>query len=139
MLYTAYIKVPANTPKENPVVKKIKINERYLTRITVFFPPGVACLARVAFFYGERQILPPPDNEWITGHAYPISSSIEFRGPEIPWDLTIKAYNLDTRYDHTLYIYLETSNILLSDVYNAMILLSNVMKEYAKLVGGVSI
>ena len=139
MLYCIYIKVPANTPPDNPVVKEVVIEEPYLTRIDVYFPPGVACLTRVAFFYGEQQIFPASEYEWLTGHAYMIGGEVDFSPGEKPWKLRIKAYNLDRKYDHTVYIYIHTSWLSRRVLLESQMKLAKAMIEYASVIAGVSV
>ena len=110
MLYVVKLTIPANTPLDKPVEKKIKIKERYIERIMVYFPPGHNCLTRVAFFYGLQQILPDRENEWIMGNNVIVDSKIIFPAPEVPFELTIKAANLDTKYNHTIYVYIFTTD-----------------------------
>jgi len=139
MLYCVTLEIPANTPKENAVEKQVVIKERYLESIYVFFPPGHVCLTRVAVFYGEDQIFPDKDHEWVFGNNTYVGGYV-FK--EIPRDkpiIRVKGYNLDTEYDHTVYVFINTNDINMLDVYNALIRLSKVIEKTYTEIYGVSV
>jgi len=110
MLYVVKLTIPANTPREKAIEQKVKIKERYVERILIYFPPGHHCLTRVAIFYGLHQLVPDKDGEWAMGDNITLDVKCIFPAPEIPFSLTIKGYNLDTKYDHTVYVYIFTTN-----------------------------
>lgn len=101
MLYCLEITVPANTPKENPVEKEVEIQEDVIVKVSIRFPPGPSGLLKVAVFYGEEQITPFHEHEWIAGDDEVVEDTLYFKCPEKPCPITIKAYNLDEAYDHT--------------------------------------
>ena len=91
-----------------PVEKAITIEGEILSELAYLIPPGWSALARFAIFYGIKQIYPEPEAEWVTGdNAYrrvPIGWSM----PESKISLTIKGYNTDDTYPHTVYVWLLT-------------------------------
>jgi len=112
MLYVVNITVPANTPRDKPIEKEIEIKEPILKRISCFFPPGVCCLAGFRVLYGTEQIFPQPKDEYVVGHSETVVGEVYFQLPEVPCKLRIQAFNEDTKYPHTLYIRLETTEQL---------------------------
>jgi len=112
MLYVLNITIPPSTSKDKPIEAEIEINEPILKRVSCFFPPGVCCLAGFRILYGTDQIFPKPDGEYVTGHAETVSGDIYFRVPELPCKLRIQCFNEDTKYQHTLYIRLETAEAI---------------------------
>ena len=121
MLYVKKITVPANTPKENPYRVDVNIYEKYLTRIGVFFPPGPMLLVGVSVWYGETQIFPHREGDWVVGDFQFIQSRVEFEAPEKPCRLRILCYNEDDTYDHTVVVYLYTTNISTREMMNQLI------------------
>lgn len=107
MLYCKKLTIPANTPKENSISTTFSIKEDVITRVEVYFPPGHACLTGVAFFYGNLQIFPYHEYDWIRGHDQVVSGYLYYELPKVPADITVKAFNEDVSYSHTVYIRIE--------------------------------
>lgn len=120
MLYVKRFTVPKNTPRESPFEVKINIYEKYLTRVGIFFPPGPLLLVGVAVFYGEEQLFPHREGDWVIGDDIYIESEVEYKAPEYPWTIRVLAYNEDQVYDHTVVVYLSTRNYLLRDVFDEL-------------------
>jgi len=98
------ITVPANTPADNPMTEYVELPKGILHRIEYLFPWGHFCLLRVAVFYGLEQISPYHESEWLCGNGETVRDDLYFELPEKPTTLTVKLYNLDEVYDHTIYI-----------------------------------
>ena len=111
MLYCIELTVPPNTPKNEAVTKRITIEKPVIKRVSIYFPPGVACLTKVAIFFGEQQIFPSTQGEWVTGHAESIVDEPNIVIQDVPNQIIIKGYNLDTQYSHTIYIRISTDDI----------------------------
>jgi len=107
MLYCDKITVPANTSKDNPVTKEFEIKEDVITTVSVYFPPGHACLTGVSFWYGEDMIFPDKNYDWIRGNDESVNAQLYFLLPEVPSKIIVKAFNEDVTYPHTVYIRIE--------------------------------
>lgn len=129
MLYVVSISIPPNTPKDKPIEKEIKIFEKWVEDITIYFPPGHVCLTGVALFYGTDQIFPNEEQEWVKGNDIPIKGYLHFRAPEKPLRLKVKAYNEDDTYTHTVYVYINTSDISLDEVNKSIVEMTNILRE----------
>jgi hypothetical protein len=104
MLFTASVKAPANTPKESPVVKPVRLKEGILTKVSILIPSGHAALAHLAIKDGETQIIPWGDDEWIEGDNETLEWEPNYRLPSEPAELSLVAWNEDQLYDHTFYV-----------------------------------
>lgn len=104
MLYVKTVTVPANTPSNTPVESTVEIEEDTIVMIAVRFPPGPIGLLKVAVFYGEEQIFPSKDYEWVSGDYETVLDFPLWDVPEKPCTITVKAYNEDTIYDHSFTI-----------------------------------
>jgi len=104
MLYTFSITAPANTSKTSPATAEMKLKAGYVTRISILIPDGHHALAHLAIKWGETQIIPWGDDEWIEGNdeSIPWEENIELPYEPISW--TAKAWNEDDTYSHTFYI-----------------------------------
>lgn len=136
MLYCVKLEIPKNTKREDAVEEEIEIKENYIESIYIFFPPGHVCLTRVAVFYGEDQIFPDKDNEWVFGNNILVGGYVYKRIPRDKPIIRVRGYNLDTKYDHTVYVYINTSDINMIEVYDAMIRLAKVIETtYGEIYG----
>ena len=107
MLYTFKYTIPANVPADKPKQYTITLEGWKIKRISVYFPPGCCCLAGVRLKYGVTQIWPEPEKSYAFGHAFLIGSDVNFIIPNGKADLVFEFCNLDMKYSHTLYIYIE--------------------------------
>lgn len=107
MLYCDKITISPNTSKNNAISKEIVIQEDVITTVSVYFPPGHACLTGVAFFYGEEQIFPDKNYDWIRGNDESVNAQLYFIMPDVPGEIIVKAFNEDTTYSHTVYFRVE--------------------------------
>ena len=107
VLHVVRLTVPAGTPRDEPVRKVVSLDGRALTGFYVYFPPGCCLLVGVRLKYGQAQLFPSPPGEWLRGHGYLVGSRTWWPFPESPCKLTLEAYNEDSRYDHTLEVYVD--------------------------------
>lgn len=78
-----------------------------ITRVWILFPQGCNALAHAAIFLGETQIYPTnPDFDY-SSDTFPIEfeDNYGFAAPEV---ISLRTYNLDDTYDHTIYVHLTT-------------------------------
>jgi len=106
--YFTKLKIPAKTPVDAPTEKDVELEGEVLDRLAYLIPPGWAALAHFSVFYGIKQIYPAEKDTWVTGDNLFRDVPIRWRLPESPCILTVKGYNEDDTYDHTVYLWLLT-------------------------------
>jgi len=102
------MEIPASTPEAAPVEKTVEIEGEILDEIAYLIPPGWSGLARFALFYGIKQIYPEPEQEWVTGDDLYRPVPLKWPMPEPKTELTLKGWNEDATYPHTVYVWLLT-------------------------------
>jgi len=90
------------------VEKTVTIEGDVLAEIAYLIPDGWSALARFAVFYGIRMIYPEPKSDWVTGNDLYRPVPIRWKLPESPCKLTVKGYNEDEVFPHTIYLWLLT-------------------------------
>jgi len=108
-IYTLDLAIPANTPEAAPVTKKITVEGAILNTISILIPDGHVALARMAMFYGIKQIFPYEAGTWLRGNAESVSFRLNWLLPEPRTILTFKGWNEDDTYQHTFYIRVQVS------------------------------
>jgi len=107
MLYVKNITVPKNTSKDSPYTVEITIHHYMIRKISVYFPRGIHGNVGVSFWYGEDQFFPFKEYDWVSGDNETVEGSVYFSPGYYPFNITIKAYNLDDDYDHSISIRIE--------------------------------
>jgi len=107
--YFVSLTIPANTPEASPATKDVEIEGEILSEIAYLVPPGWCALAHFAVFYGIKQIYPEEEGTWVTGDDLYRPVPVKWRLPESPCKVTIKGWNEDDTYPHTLYLWLLTA------------------------------
>jgi len=103
-VYIVDFRIPPRTTKLAPIKRKLEIEERVITKLMIFIPPGVWGLAGIQIFYGIDQFVPEPRGGWIVGSGESITVDVFWSAPEKPYTITILGYNEDDTYSHTYYI-----------------------------------
>jgi len=103
-VYEVSLTVPANTPEDAPVEKKLEIEGAILDKIHILIPPGHEALARLAIFYGIDQIFPYETGTWLRGDDESFPLRLNWPLPEPTTTITLKGWNEHTTYDHTFYL-----------------------------------
>jgi len=104
MIYTASITTDANTSEENAKSTNIKITNGVITGIKILFPTGCVGLVNVQFFMGGHQFVPSTQGQSIKGDGVLIESPEFLEITDAPRIITIKTWNDDTVFDHTVEI-----------------------------------
>jgi len=105
-LYTVDITVPANTPHDKPIKRKIKVEGDIITRVGVHFPPGPACMVRVWLMYGRIRLWPKGPDKWLVGDAVTIWDDFYHELPYEPYPITVNASSPGTTYPHEITVYI---------------------------------
>jgi len=106
--YFTKLKIPANTPVDKPVTADVKVEGEVLAELAYLIPPGWWALAHFAVFYGIKQNYPAEAGTWATGDNLYRPVPLRWHLPEPKTTLTIKGYNQDETYPHTVYLWLLT-------------------------------
>ncbi len=109
MAYTKQILIPANTSKENAVSVEISMLPVVLKKIDITFPGGCAGLVGVKFDFEGSQYFPFVSQTWFIGNNQTITINPGFIFESKPNVLTVVGYNVDDRYQHTIYIVLDVT------------------------------
>lgn len=104
MIYTASIKTNANTSKEAAKQTNIKITNGVITQVMILFPAGCVGLVNVQLFMGGHQFVPSTQGQVIKGDNVLITSPEFLEINDAPRIITVKTWNEDTIYDHTIEI-----------------------------------
>lgn len=104
VIYVKNITIPANTLKTDPLEEVVELEGEVLDSIEILIPYGVTAVAGIAIFYGEYQLTPKPDGEFITGNGETVRDPIKFELPERKTYLRIIGYNESENYPHTFYL-----------------------------------
>jgi len=108
-VYTLDLAIPANTAEASPTKKELEIEGAILDKLHVLIPEGHAALARLAIFYGIRQIFPHEAGTWLRGNDESIGFRLNWPLPEPKTTITFKGWNEDDTYDHVFYCRLEVT------------------------------
>jgi len=104
MIYTASITTSANTSEANAKQTKIKITNGVITQVIIIFPAGCVGLVNVQFFMGGHQFVPSTEGQVLKGNDILITSPEFLEINDAPRIITIKTWNDDDTYDHTVEI-----------------------------------
>jgi hypothetical protein len=104
MLFTFVVTVPPNTPSYQPIRQELKLRAGVITKIGILIPAGHQALAHLALKYGETQIIPHGEDQWIEGEDEPLEWDEDIEIPSEPTSLNADAWNEDDTYPHSFYI-----------------------------------
>jgi hypothetical protein len=102
------VEIPANTSPDAPMSADVLIEGDELRSIAYLLPPGWHALAGFAVYYGIEQIYPDRSGEWITGDNIYRNVEIKWRMPARRITLTVKCFNVDSQYNHKVFIWFST-------------------------------
>jgi hypothetical protein len=94
------INVPANTPSSAPVTQEIKLTKGTIIQVGYWFIPDCAGYVGTRVKLAEHVVWPTNPGEWYIrnegGEVFPENYDLT----QLPYKLTIEAYNEDDSYDH---------------------------------------
>ncbi len=94
------LSVPKNTSIANPAVFSLELPRGEVERLWIETPKGCAGLVGIQIWRYSWQLFPRPGSEWYVSD----NSTVSFRFREIlddqPFNVAIRAYNLDAIEDH---------------------------------------
>jgi len=103
MDYSYAVTTPANTAKANCVETELKLTAGTIKSVQLIHPEGCHGLAYAAIFLGGHQLYPHNPDEAYHGNDVPstFEDNFDLTAPAI---LTLKTWNLDATYQHTVYV-----------------------------------
>jgi hypothetical protein len=104
MLFTFVVTVPPNTPWYQPIKQELKLRAGVITKIAILIPAGHQALAHLALKYGETQIIPHGEDQWIEGEDETLEWDEDFELAGEPVSLNASAWNEDDTYPHSFYV-----------------------------------
>jgi len=102
MHYDFDIEIPANTSKADPLTVRKKVCYGILRKVGIYFRGGCADLAHVKIHHKERQIFPTNINGDYAYDNYCVEFEEYYPILELPYELTIYAWNESTQHKHTI-------------------------------------
>jgi len=128
MDYSYAVKTTANTSKVNAVETRLKLTAGTIKQVWMVHPEGCHGLAYAAIYLGGHQLYPHNPDEAYHGNDVPMifEDNFELESPAI---LTLKTWNLDETYDHTLYLRITVLRPKIDIAQQALIDLLSIIKQ----------
>jgi hypothetical protein len=104
-IFKYVFEIPAQTDEASPLEEEMEIEGEVLERIEIYAPWGHGGLAKMAIFFGPRQLAPRPATKWIEGNDAWFRWKLEWPVPGKKAALRLVGWNEDDSYDHSFYIY----------------------------------
>ena len=104
MWYQKEITISANTTEANAAETKLHVVRGVIHNVWVHFPAGCAGLARVQILEGLHQIAPTNTGQSFKGDGTDINYREHYELTNFPSWITIKTWNTDDTYDHTIVV-----------------------------------
>jgi hypothetical protein len=102
MLFEYPLTIPANTTKAAAVTLDALLAAGSVTRVDVQFPSGCAGLVHCTIWRHDHQVWPVNLDNDIAGDDIVVSWPESYDLAEEPFSFTIRAWNLDDTYEHTI-------------------------------------
>jgi len=104
MYYLAFLPIPLQTPRGDPYEHHMEVAPGVITHIDVGFPRGCVGLCHLQIFRHEHQLYPTTPGESFAWDNHVFSFNDFEPLDEEPHRLTIRAWNDDDSYAHTLMV-----------------------------------
>lgn len=103
MNYSHDLIIPKSTPILTPTTHVLQMAHGVVSKVWMGFPPGCAGWAHVSIHYLNQQLWPSNPDSWYTWDNGVIEFDEDYELTEFPYKLTLKGYNEDDTYPHTIY------------------------------------
>ncbi len=104
MIYSASITTPANTAKGAAKKTVLKVTKGLLWVVEIEFPAGCAGLTHIQIFDGLYQVFPASPGDSLHSDGAVLSYDDIYFKTAAPFTFSIKTWNLDDTWDHTLQV-----------------------------------
>lgn len=115
MLHEVAVEIPANTPAASPAEATALLNRGVVTGVQVQIPSGCMGLARAQIWRGASQIWPSTPGAYFSGDGDVIRWFDDYEMADEPLFFTIRAWNIDDTYSHTLTFRFELVSLVLAE------------------------
>lgn len=102
MLFSKQITVPASTTEANAETIYIKIQRGVISKVWVTFPAGCAGLVKMRVLHGGHPFIPVNADNYIRGNDYTFELPVMYEITDHPTIITVKVWNEDNTYIHTV-------------------------------------
>ena len=102
MIYVFTDTIPANTAKGSARTKTLKLTKGVIHRLSVHFPAGCNGLANVQLLKGVHHVFPTNTQGSFAGNNESIVFNEFHEIKSHPTVLTLRTWNTDTVYEHTV-------------------------------------
>lgn len=106
MLFSYVVKVPANTTEKLPFTLEMPVSRGVIHKWVVYIPSGHWGEAHLSIWHGSTPLLPTNPGGWIHGDEFSLPGDDFLYLKTDPYILTAKAYNEDTKYQHSFFVYI---------------------------------
>ena len=102
MLFTNVKELTHGKTKDSGSTEFLTISRGVVHLVWITFPPGCAHLAKVQLYDGGHQFLPSTEGMWVHGDGITRKIPLFYEMSEEPLRITIRAWNEDDIYEHTI-------------------------------------
>lgn len=106
-----HLEVPASTPASTPATKVLELRDGIIHTWYVGFPHGCFDRVRAKVYQFEHQILPQTEGEYLAWSGYIFVIPDEYLLEDEPYEIELRAWNLDTTNAHTVYLGVDLQEI----------------------------
>lgn len=104
MFYQDTFTVPAQTPEETPLIRRLVLTKGIIKNILVGFPPGACALCHVQIYDKGWQLVPWTPGESLAWDDYVFDLLLNYPLVAEPYELVILAWNDDDSYEHSIFV-----------------------------------
>jgi hypothetical protein len=102
MIYETRVTVPPNTLEVDAIEETIAIHPGIVNKLFVLWPRRTAGLGHCQIYWKAHQLWPTTPGSDFAGNGIPMEFPEELSINETPYELTVKAWNEDDTYPHTV-------------------------------------
>ena len=135
MLYTRTLTVLPDTKEDKPAEEELLIRHPVISEITVNVTHGCRGLVHVAIFYGEMQLWPAKEGDWLTGEGITVRDQPYFEMPEEETRLRLLGVSPGTAYEHPIFFYLTGINREDVPPTRELIRVADMLEEFLEAMG----
>jgi len=104
MYYLAFLTIPPQTSQGDPYVHRMEVAPGVISHVDIGFPQGCVGLVHLQIYRHEHQLYPTTPGESFGWDNYVFSFDDAESLDEEPHRLTVRAWNDDDSYPHTLMV-----------------------------------
>ena len=107
MFYSASIQTTAGTSEANAKTTFIKVSDGVIHELGVYFPAGCSGLVYCQIYDGGHQLFPSTQGQFVRGDDILVETKEFYEISDAPRWLTVRTWNLDDTYAHTIEVYVK--------------------------------